>query len=106
MGAPLQTFSKAAGVFAAAQFAPIYPKSIAAENRNAAVRYLMLFDQVSTPMASQVPMVQFAISASSPTTFTVGFMSFQSGLAWAFSTASGALTIGTDADHDIMVLQS
>lgn len=73
-------------------------------NLNAAIRYFQLHNTATTPSASAVPLMTFAIPASGAITFGTDFfsqmgMNFSTGIAFAFSTTQGTYTAGTAGDQ-------
>lgn len=81
-------------------------KSFKASNRNAAVRFLQLFDQSTAPDNGATPVDQFVVPATTgmivigQELFTTLGISFVQGISWGFSTTSATFTAGTAADHD------
>lgn len=79
------------------------------------IRYLMLFNQNTTPTNGTTPVLQYPIGigvASSPTTWALGSGYygpggltgvFTNGLAWAISTTPGTLTLANATDCDVEV---
>lgn len=85
-----------------------------ANNRNAAVRYLMVFDSASAPNVGDAPLFQFPVPAITSTTdvgklllgsefFAPGW-SFSNGITWGFSTTPNAYAAATAADHDFLAV--
>ncbi|HYM97648.1 MAG TPA: hypothetical protein VET26_10115 [Candidatus Sulfotelmatobacter sp.] len=85
-----------------------------ATNRNAAVRYLMVFDQPGAPNTGSAPVFEFPVSAITSTTavgtlalgsnfFAPGW-TFSNGITWGFSSTSGTYTAATAADHDLLLV--
>lgn len=83
--------------------------SIDASSVNVAVRYLQLFDKVTAPVNTDVPIFSFPLvagSATVPARITLDRrwlgdqgLSFAVGIGVAMSTTAGTLTSATAADH-------
>lgn len=90
-------------------------RGLCAVNRNAAVRYLQLFDSASAPNTGAVPIFQFPVPTALSTT-AVGMLvlsdifgpdgwAFSNGITWGFSSATnGTYTAATAADHDFVAV--
>jgi hypothetical protein len=86
-------------------------KSICAVNRNAALRYLQVFNLAAGPVNPNVPVFQWPLAPQGSTVpgmlivgtdfFTDGGMAFATGIAWGISTTNGTYTAATAADHDV-----
>ncbi len=82
-------------------------------NMNAAFRFLQLHNKASIPLAGEVPLYSFKMSAGSATTvfvvqlgsefFTGSGGYFSTGIGYAFSTTEGTYTAATATDHQIHV---
>jgi len=77
-------------------------------NANAAVRYLLLWDQVGAAATGETsPLYQFTIPAAGQFVIDDGFfgpsgLAFTSGIAWGVSTVRGTKdALATAADHDV-----
>lgn len=79
-------------------------------NRNAAARYLQLFDQTGAVYAGdggagsgEVPTYQFLVPAASAVTLPLlpGGQSLVNGLVFGVSTTNGTYTAATATDHDV-----
>lgn len=84
---------------------PASLRSIKAINRNAAIRYLQIFDSISAPDSTNVPIDQFLVQATSMLTigtdfFTLSGLTFDIGISWGFSTSAGTYTAATAGEHD------
>lgn len=91
-----------AGVVSPTAGAKIY--SLTCHNENAAVRYLLLLDQITTPVNAQVPVEAFIIGPNEQIVvgtdyFTCDGRVMPTGLAWAFSTTKDEVTLGTAAEQ-------
>jgi hypothetical protein len=80
-------------------------RSFKAINRNAAARYLQLFDSTSAPDSTNVPIDEFLIPAASQIVIGTDFFTLQGavfavGVSFGFSTGSGTYTAATAGDHD------
>lgn len=90
---------------------PGYLCSVYVTNKNAALRYLHLYDKTSAPVGSDVPVCSLPIPAGSATVpgvlsltdafFSQGGRRFTAGIAVGVSTAEGSHTAATASDHDI-----
>jgi hypothetical protein len=101
------TFSNnLAAVSGFAKASPGVVKSASATNRNAAIRYLQIFNKTTAPVLNDVPIVQWQVSGTTiigTDFFTEGGMNFTTGIAWGMSTTNGTYTAGTAADHDVYI---
>lgn len=82
-------------------------------NRNAAARYLQIFDATSSsdggltdaglPAASAVPSFQYLVPPEAGVDIPIlpGGQSFKTGLSFGVSTAAGTYTAATAGDHDV-----
>lgn len=78
-------------------------------NRNAGLRYLQIFDRITTPSTGTVPIVSYPVNSTAITRLTVSdFCGGSSngllcptGLAWGFSSTEGTYTAGAAADVSV-----
>lgn len=87
--------------------------SIYANNRNADVRYLQIFNNHGAPAAGATPMLSFAIPAGTATSpgvlqlpgnfFGPNGLYVNKAIGWAVSTTPATLTLATVTDHDVHV---
>lgn len=73
-------------------------------NKNAAARYLQLFDSTTVPASGAVPTAVFTVPLTSAISVGSEFFSlqgllFKDGLVWAFSTTEATYTAGAAADQ-------
>lgn len=77
--------------------------SFAAQNLNAAARYMQFFNTATTPSAGAVPALAFPINPGLTTILNTFFSSaginFTTGIAMGISTTSGTYTAATAAEH-------
>lgn len=83
--------------------------AIDCQNTNAAIRYIQLHNTTTTPAGGAVPLLSFAIPASSSRTIThdtlvAGGANFSTGIAFAFSTTLGTYTAGTAAEQSTTII--
>lgn len=83
--------------------------AIHCQNTNAAIRYIQLHNTATTPAGGAVPLITFAIPASSSVTITHDLLVasgvyFSTGIAFAFSTTLGTYTAGTAAEQSTTIL--
>jgi hypothetical protein len=84
--------------------------SISCNNRNAANRWIQVFNSASGPTGGATPfMAPWLVPAGGLTIvgsdhFTAGGISFSTGIAWGVSTTSATFTAGTASDHDCNVI--
>lgn len=92
---------------------PHFALSAYATNANAAVRYLQLYNKVTTPAGADRPLYSFPVPAGSATapgeiiidrTFFLDYpVKFSTGLIWAVSTTNTTYTAATASDHNVML---
>lgn len=80
-------------------------KSLKAANRNAAARYIQIFNSAAGPTGGATPLDQTLVPAGATVVlgtdfFTDAGVALGTGIAWGFSTTSGTYTAATAADHD------
>lgn len=78
------------------------------QNTNAAVRYIQLHNTATTPGGGAVPLLSFAIPASSSVVIdhellVAGGAYFSTGIAFAFSTTLGTYTAGTAGEQSTTI---
>lgn len=83
--------------------------AIHCQNTNAAIRYIQIHNTATTPGGGAVPLLSFAIPASSSVTIThdllvAGGVYFSTGIAFAFSTTLGTYTAGTAGEQSTTIL--
>lgn len=88
--------------------------SVHATNKNAAIRYLHLFNRSSVPTLGTAPLFSFEIGAGSsitPATAIVGSdffgedgLYFSTGITWGISTTNATYTAATAADHNVHLI--
>lgn len=82
--------------------------SIYCQNTNAAVRYIQIHNTATTPGGGAVPLLSFAIPATSSVFIShdmlvAGGVYFSTGIAFAFSTTSGTYTAGTAGEQSTFI---
>lgn len=85
--------------------------SVRCQNKNAAIRYLQLFDSRVAPTAGAVPTLIIPIPITSTVQLGSDFFSqvgllFKKGVAWGFSTTETTYTAGSAADQLTQIVHS
>lgn len=82
--------------------------SFTCDNENASDRWILFFNQSSTPVNSDVPVDQYKVPAGQQIgrgtdVFTNSGVEFSTALAWAFSSTKDALTLATAGDQSTVI---
>lgn len=82
--------------------------SLFCQNINAAIRYIQLHNTATTPAGGAVPILSFAVPASSSLQIGKDILGelgdvFTVGIAFAFSTTAGTYTAATAADQNTLI---
>lgn len=85
--------------------------SVRCQNKNAAIRYLQLFDSRTAPSAGAIPTLIIPLPISSTVQLGSEFFSqvgllFKQGVSWGFSTTETTYTAGTAADQLTQIVYS
>jgi hypothetical protein len=85
--------------------------SFFARNKNAAVRYVQLFDSPTAPTNGATPKAQWDIPAGGGGEIVIGTdfftddgVGFNTGISWGISTTDGTFTAATASDHVFMAV--
>lgn len=85
-------------------------RAIHANNGDAALRYLLLWDQVGAAAAGQTsPLYQFTLPIAGQFVIDDAFfgssgLAFTNGIAWGISSVRGTFTAGTASEHDVAIV--
>lgn len=92
---------------------PVALTSLDASNKNAAERYIQIFDKATAPIAGDVPIAAYPIPPLANSAsgrffrdygqgFDVGGLLLKNGLAWGVSTTAATYTAATATDHTVV----